>query len=36
MDIKKNHEEDLLFTDQNRKTLKVYDDGDLTGEEATA
>ena len=35
MDIKENHEEDLLFIDRNRNTLKVYDNYASTGEETT-
>ena len=31
MDIKENYEEDLLFTDQNRNTLKAYDNDVSTG-----
>ena len=36
MAIKENHEEDLLFTDRNGNTLKVYDDDSPTWEEDTA
>ena len=32
MDIKENHEEDLLFTDQNGNTLKVYENDSSAGE----
>ena len=35
MAIKENHEEDLLFTDRNGNTLKLYDDYSTTGEEDT-
>ena len=31
MDTKENHKEDFLFTDQNRNTLKVYDDDSPIG-----